>query len=102
MILLFVKYLHFAHAEEKQEDISFADNYDAVCHFHATVAILSLISVLGPWQPCPEVHFHPPLQLRLDSKDERTTSWNSVHNWSIQIIKRTGAANAVFCLKDAF
>ena len=52
MIFLFVKYLHFAHAEEKQEDISFADNYDVVPYFHTTIAILSLISVLSTWQPC--------------------------------------------------
>ena len=26
-IFLFVKYLHFAHAEEKEEDTSFADNF---------------------------------------------------------------------------
>ena len=41
MIFLFVKYLYFAHAEEKQEDISFADNFEAVPYFHPTVIILS-------------------------------------------------------------
>ena len=43
--------MHFAHAKEKQEDILFADNYDAVPYFHPTVAILSLISDLSTWQP---------------------------------------------------
>ena len=52
MIFLFVKYLHFAHAGEKQEDISSANNFDAVLYFHPTVAILSFISVLSTWQPC--------------------------------------------------
>ena len=38
-------------AEEKHEDISFADNFEAVAYFHPTVVILSLNSVLSTWQP---------------------------------------------------
>ena len=41
MIFLFVKYLYFADAEEKHEDISFTDNFKAVPYFHSTVIILS-------------------------------------------------------------
>ena len=52
MIFFSIKYLHFASVWVKQEDISFADNYDVVPYSHPTVATLSLISVLSTWQPC--------------------------------------------------